>query len=186
MNKKLVKVISVTLTVMMLFSSISVCSFAATDTFETAVEADFGIKYEGRIRGSNPKNFYKFTLDEDAELTIDMVIYINTICYLYDENGVQLWKEEGYRGENGLSALTYNFDLEAGIYYFCVTGNNWVGDYTIKFTAESVEVPSIEPTDDCSCNCHKSGITRFFFDFILIFQKLFGTNKVCSCGVTHY
>lgn len=42
-----------------------------------------------------------------------------------------------------------------------------------------------EPVE-CSCNCHKTGIARFFFDFILIFQKLFRLNSVCACGVAHY
>ena len=38
---------------------------------------------------------------------------------------------------------------------------------------------------DCSCNCHKSGIPHLFFKIILFFQKLFGQNKVCACGVKH-
>lgn len=41
------------------------------------------------------------------------------------------------------------------------------------------------PTDDCSCNCHKGGIVGFFFKIINFFQKLFGKNKVCVCGVAH-
>ncbi len=44
----------------------------------------------------------------------------------------------------------------------------------------------VEPSDDCSCNCHKSGISKFFFNFVLFFQKLFGSNKECACGVAHY
>ena len=44
----------------------------------------------------------------------------------------------------------------------------------------------LDPTLQCGCNCHKSGISKFFFDFILFFQKLFGANKNCACGVTHY
>ncbi len=39
---------------------------------------------------------------------------------------------------------------------------------------------------ECDCNCHKSGISKFFFDFILFFQRLFGSNKACACGVAHY
>ncbi len=44
----------------------------------------------------------------------------------------------------------------------------------------------LDPTVECECNCHKSGITKFFFNFILFFQKLFGSNKTCACGVAHY
>lgn len=38
----------------------------------------------------------------------------------------------------------------------------------------------------CSCNCHKTGILNFFFRIFLFFQKLFGLNKTCACGVNHY
>lgn len=39
---------------------------------------------------------------------------------------------------------------------------------------------------DCSCNCHKGGIAKFFFNFILFFQRIFGMNQECACGVEHY
>ena len=39
--------------------------------------------------------------------------------------------------------------------------------------------------DDCECNCHKGGITAFFFKIILFFQKLFGKNVECPCGAKH-
>ena len=41
-------------------------------------------------------------------------------------------------------------------------------------------------TEECECNCHKTGISKFFFNLILFFQKLFGSNQVCDCGVSHY
>ena len=44
----------------------------------------------------------------------------------------------------------------------------------------------IEQIVECECDCHKSGITKFFFNFILFFQRLFGLNKDCECGVAHY
>ncbi len=44
----------------------------------------------------------------------------------------------------------------------------------------------LDPTLQCGCNCHKSGISKFFFDFILFFQRIFGSNKECACGVVHY
>lgn len=47
------------------------------------------------------------------------------------------------------------------------------------------ETPS-DPSENCDCNCHKGGIVGFFFKIILFFQKLFKTNKVCDCGVSHY
>ena len=44
----------------------------------------------------------------------------------------------------------------------------------------------LDATKNCSCNCHKTGISKFFFNFILFFQRLFGSNKTCVCGVAHY
>lgn len=44
----------------------------------------------------------------------------------------------------------------------------------------------LDPTVECECNCHKSGISKFFFNLILFFQRLFGANKECACGVAHY
>ena len=41
-------------------------------------------------------------------------------------------------------------------------------------------------TDNCSCNCHKGGFMGFIWKLINFFNKLFKTNKTCSCGVSHY
>lgn len=62
------------------------------------------------------------------------------------------------------------------------------GDYKCDWCGEKVgEEPEPEdPTKNCSCNCHKKGISKFFFDFILFFQKIFRLNSVCKCGVRHY
>lgn len=43
-----------------------------------------------------------------------------------------------------------------------------------------------EPAIDCSCNCHKGGIAGFFFKIIIFFQRIFGMNKECKCGIAHY
>lgn len=51
-------------------------------------------------------------------------------------------------------------------------------------TGVGTATPS-DPSKNCSCNCHKTGITKFFFKLINFFQKLFGQNKVCACGVKH-
>lgn len=42
-----------------------------------------------------------------------------------------------------------------------------------------------EPVE-CDCDCHKTGIVKFFWDIKIFFQKLFRLNSVCSCGVAHY
>ena len=42
------------------------------------------------------------------------------------------------------------------------------------------------PSENCSCNCHKSGFAGFIYKIMRFFWKLFGINKVCACGQAHY
>lgn len=41
-------------------------------------------------------------------------------------------------------------------------------------------------TENCSCNCHKSGFMGFIWKIINFFQKLFRINPTCVCGIAHY
>ncbi len=38
---------------------------------------------------------------------------------------------------------------------------------------------------NCNCDCHKTGFTKLIFSIVNFFEKLFGSNKVCKCGVKH-
>lgn len=38
----------------------------------------------------------------------------------------------------------------------------------------------------CNHNCHKGGIAGFFWKITNFFNRIFGSNKVCDCGVAHY
>ena len=49
---------------------------------------------------------------------------------------------------------------------------------------ENLGIPN--PSETCSCACHKKGIVKFFFKIGLIFQKIFKKNRICKCGVWHY
>ena len=78
--------------------------------------------------------------------------------------------------------------------YTCSCGDSYVDDY-VNATGHAdndgdghcdMDNEVIDSTVNCDCNCHKSGISKFFFNFILFFQKIFGSNKTCACGVAHY
>lgn len=43
-----------------------------------------------------------------------------------------------------------------------------------------------DKADECSCNCHKSGIAGLIWKILNFFYKLFKLNPVCSCGALHY
>lgn len=53
-------------------------------------------------------------------------------------------------------------------------------------TPEEPTEPEKDPSEDCSCNCHKGGFMGFIWKILRFFHKLFGTNKVCACGTAHY
>jgi hypothetical protein len=57
------------------------------------------------------------------------------------------------------------------------------------FVFEKIDTPTpdtpSDSTDNCACNCHNNGLAGLLFRLINFFQKLFGMNKVCACGVAH-
>ena len=84
--------------------------------------------------------------------------------------------------------------------YFCDCGASYIGNYVNKvshidndgdkkcdygcgYTFGSSTPDTSD--DNCPCDCHAGGIKAFFFKIINFFQKLFGKNKVCACGVKH-
>lgn len=42
------------------------------------------------------------------------------------------------------------------------------------------------PTEDCSCNCHKSGIVSVIWKILRFFYKILRINSICTCGIAHY
>ena len=78
--------------------------------------------------------------------------------------------------------------------YTCECGDTYIDNY-VDLTGHTdndgdgycdVDNELLDPSVECECNCHKSGIAKFLFKFILFFQKIFGLNKECACGVVHY
>ena len=81
--------------------------------------------------------------------------------------------------------------------YTCECGDNYVDDYVnatghadndnngyCDICSETVEVET--PSDYCDCGCHQTGIKKIIYVIVLFFQRLFGLNKTCGCGVIHY
>ena len=42
------------------------------------------------------------------------------------------------------------------------------------------------PADNCSCSCHKKGLMGIIWKILNFFYKIFGMNKACDCGISHY
>lgn len=78
--------------------------------------------------------------------------------------------------------------------YTCGCGDTYVDDETDAtghadndndgYCDECEEL--LDPSVECDHNCHKGGILGFFWKIARFFNKLFGINKYCECGVAHY
>lgn len=44
----------------------------------------------------------------------------------------------------------------------------------------------LDPSVECDHNCHKGGISGFFWKIANFFNKLFRTKQYCECGAAHY
>lgn len=53
------------------------------------------------------------------------------------------------------------------------------------FSFVEIERP-VDPSENCTCRCHKGGFDNFIYRIFRIFWKLFRTNEDCSCGAKHY
>ena len=72
--------------------------------------------------------------------------------------------------------------------YACECGSTKKADYTDK-TGHTYEGLNCKICNKkCSCNCHKKGISNFFWKIGNFFNKLFKINskQFCACGVAHY
>ncbi len=45
---------------------------------------------------------------------------------------------------------------------------------------------SLNPSEGCSCACHKGGFSGFIYKIARFFWKLFKIHQTCECGVKHY
>ena len=44
----------------------------------------------------------------------------------------------------------------------------------------------LDQTVECECNCHKEGVSGFFWNIKKFFIRIFRTNQYCDCGAVHY
>lgn len=60
------------------------------------------------------------------------------------------------------------------------------GDNKCDICGTTINSGSQPDTSNCSCNCHKSGLSGFIYKLQRFFWKLFKTHQVCECGAVHY
>ena len=90
------------------------------------------------------------------------------------------------------SSVVTEATCEKGGYttYTCTCGDTYTGDKTPAkghdYAEGACKNCGESKTENCSCNCHKGGFIGLIWKILRFFYKLFGMNKVCSCGVEHY
>lgn len=124
-----------------------------------------------------------------------------------DEKNYSLSPPEGFGNQTEYDAFIDNiFRPFCTRWFNCLDGNHIYGEYisnndateeadgtktaTCEFCGATDTVidegSKLVSEDNCSCNCHKSGIIGFIWKIINFFYKIFGMNKTCACGVAHY
>ena len=80
--------------------------------------------------------------------------------------------------------------------YTCVCGSIYMDNFTDSvphtdadgdaFCDYCGEDLTVDPSENCSCMCHKDGFMGFIWKIVKFFWSLFGMNPVCECGKAHY
>ena len=68
--------------------------------------------------------------------------------------------------------------------YKCDFGCGYEFEKPAPEVPEEPDTPDI-PDEPCTCKCHGNTIQQLIFKITNFFQKLFGKNKICACGVKH-
>jgi hypothetical protein len=73
--------------------------------------------------------------------------------------------------------------------HYCECGDSYNDNYTSAIGHKyNGQITCINCGKECSCNCHKKGISNFFWKIGNFFNKLFKikSKQTCACGVAHY
>ena len=136
-------------------------------------------------------NLFGGSSSNDAETVSERTAYFT-----------ELVPAEGYLRPTEVSVYVDGIYLSEGYTYDSKTGKLIINAEMIigeiEIYAEFPENPNYNPDSDgndseddahCNCNCHSSnGLTKFFFDLITFFRKLFGMDeyRYCGCGKAHW
>ncbi len=98
-------------------------------------------------------------------------------------------------GHSYTTAVTLPTCTEQGYTtYTCECGDTYIDNY-VDATGHAdndgngycdADNELLDPSVECDHNCHKTGISGFFWKIANFFNKLFRTKQYCECGVAHY
>ena len=74
--------------------------------------------------------------------------------------------------------------------YTCSCGDSYISDKTSatghNYVEGICEACGESKVDNCNHLCHKTGFMGFIWKIVRFFCKVFGCQKVCDCGISHY
>ena len=174
-------------------------NYAGNDYFLNATEHNIGHLYNCDVVITSPTctevGYTTYTCDCGETSYIDNYIDATGHNYTWytisvvtcETDGVMLGECTVCGATDVKTTLKTGHNIVDGVCQNCGYSENVENDDTNTDDNEDNNNEEVtDPSDNCSCNCHKSGISNFFFKIGLFFQKIFGSNKYCGCGVAHY
>lgn len=131
---------------------------------------------------------YTSTITRPAtHLSTGIRTYTCTACGDSYPETIAKTKEHSYTISNIVIPTCEN---EGYTLYVCECGNSYKGDKTPaighNYVGDNCKTCGESKIDNCSCNCHKTGLMGIIWKIINFFNKLFKNNPTCACGVAHY
>ncbi len=116
-------------------------------------------------------------------------------CACGDSYTKPVAKLEGHTYETVVTAPTCT--SEGYTTYYCDCGETYISDFVSETGHKDnnndgicdgcgIKLKTDSSKDNCTCNCHKSGIMGIIWKILRFFYKLFKINPVCACGAAHY
>ena len=95
-------------------------------------------------------------------------------------------KEHNYNAVSNVVAPTC--EDKGYTVYVCECGSSKKDNYTSATGHKYDGQICVKCGENCSCNCHKTGISNFFWKIANFFNKLFKIKgkQMCACGVAHF
>lgn len=178
------------------------------------ITVNFCGRYEGQknliftIAPGNTESCEVISVEKGAEISWQKVTGATGYrVYIYEDIDSSVRKRV-VSVEGTTYTLTKDYDgnklVDGEEYKYAIVAYSKLDDETVihsllesemifEYDYDEPEIPDDEDKEeekpdkeDCDCKCHTKGFAKLMFRIRLLFQRIFGRNKVCACNVEHY
>lgn len=183
-------------------NSIDVEKVTAWDIFLTVdgVETQPDGKVTVRIpvpEGYDPNNCSVYYINPETGEVTDMSAYYEDGYFVFVTDHFSIYAVAELHKHSYVPAVTAPSCTEKGFTtYTCSCSDSYVADYVNAkghkddngdYKCDNGCGYEFEnSSENCSCNCHKSGFMGFIWKIINFFNKLFKSKEYCACGAKHW